>query len=47
MRAAPLSHCTVTGVTPVVSVPRVLGVSTTPPVAASLGARHGMGEDDR
>ena len=47
MLAAPLSHYTVIGVMPVVSVPRVLGVPTAPPVAASAGARHGMGEDDR
>jgi len=45
MRAAPLSRCTVTGVTAVVSVPRVLGVPTAPPAAASVGARLGMGED--
>jgi len=45
MHAAPLSRCTVTGVTVVVSVPRVLGVSVAQPAAASVGARHGMGED--
>ena len=44
MRAAPLSRYTVTGVTAVVSVPRVLGVPAAQPAAAS-GARLGMGED--
>ena len=42
MRAAPLPRCTVTGVTVVVSVPRVLGVPAAQP---SVGARLGMGED--
>jgi len=45
MRAAPLLRCTVTGVTAVVSVPRVLGVPVAQPAAASVGARLGMGED--
>jgi len=44
MRAAPLPRCTVTGVTGIVSVPRVLGVPTAQPTAASVGARRGMGE---
>ena len=35
MRAAPLPRCTVTGVTAVVSVPRVLGVPAAQPAAAS------------
>jgi len=39
MRAAPLPRCTVTGVTAVVSVPRVLGVPAAQPAAASVGAR--------
>ena len=45
MRAAPLPRCTATGVTAVVSVPRVLGVPAAQPAAASVGARLGMGED--
>jgi len=45
MRAAPLPRCTVTGVTAVVSVQRVLGVPAAQPAAASVGARLGMGED--
>jgi len=45
MRAAPLPRCTVTGVTAVVSVPRVLGFPAAQPAAASVGARLGMGED--
>ena len=43
MRAAPLPRCTVTSVTAVVSVPRVLGVPAAQP--AAVGARLGMGED--
>ena len=45
MHGAPLPRCTVTGVTAVVSVPRVLEVPAAPPAAASVGARLGMGED--
>ena len=45
MRTAPLPRCTVTGVTAVVSVPRMLGVPAAQPAAASVGARLGMGED--
>ena len=45
MRAAPLPRCTITGMTAVVSVPRVLGVPAAQPAAASEGARLGMGED--
>ena len=43
MRAAPLPRCTITGMTAVVSVPRVLGVPAAQPAAASEGARLGMG----
>ena len=45
MRAALLPRYTVTGVTAIVSVPRMLGVPAAPPAAASVGARLGMGED--
>ena len=45
MRAAPLPRCTITGMTAVESVPRVLGVPAAQPAAASEGARLGMGED--
>ena len=45
MHAAPLPRCTVTGVTAVVSVQRVLGVPAAQPAAASVGALLGMGED--
>ena len=45
MRAAPLSRCTVTGVTAAVSVPRVLGFPTASPAAASVGAWARLGED--
>ena len=45
MRAAPLPRCNITGVTAVVSVPRVLGVPAAQPAAASVGARLGMAED--
>ena len=44
MRAASLPRCTVTGVTAIVSVPRVLGVPAAQPAAAPVGARLGMGE---
>jgi len=47
MRAAPLPRCTVTGVTAVVSVPRVLAVPAAQPASSvwALGSACRMGED--